>query len=224
MKIRVSRVWGLLRINGNAGLVSELEKENRLADSLALMEWILSRSSTHASKPKHRVACHREIGHPSHRALPSNGIHSSSCMKTFVLRVGRWWTITSQDEEDYEDDGNHDILISTITSRTGSYQSMPLVVRGKPGGHLPDDLWSWEVSLTKGPERGTRPSFRKKERTLFEQAHSNGCGGHTSTAKCLPRKSWGKAPLLKARVSRDVRNVHSFDGIFFQNKILHHVE
>ncbi|KAK4381359.1 NADH-ubiquinone oxidoreductase chain 6 [Sesamum angolense] len=45
-----------------------------------------------------------------------------------------------QDEEDYEDDGNHDILLSTITSRTGSYQSMPLVVRGKPGGHLPDDL------------------------------------------------------------------------------------
>ena len=148
-----------------------------------------------------------------------NGIHSSSCMKTFVLRVGRWWTITSQDEEDYEDDGNHDILLSTITSRTGSYQSMPLVVRGKPGGHLPDDLWSWEVSLTKGPSRGTRPSFqhRKKERTFFEQAHSNGCGGHTSTAKCLPRKSWGKAPLNKARVSRDVRNVHSFDGIFFQN-------
>lgn len=40
----------------------------------------------------------------------------------------------------------------------------------------------------------------------------------TSTAKCLPRKSWGKdPPPIKSRVSRDVRNVHSFDGIFFQN-------
>lgn len=32
MKMRVYRVLGLLRINGDAGLVSELEKENRLAD------------------------------------------------------------------------------------------------------------------------------------------------------------------------------------------------
>ncbi|KAL8104430.1 hypothetical protein AgCh_028589 [Apium graveolens] len=44
--------------------------------------------------------------------------------------------LLSQDEEDYEDDGNHDIMISTITSRTGSYQSTPLVVRGEPGGEL----------------------------------------------------------------------------------------
>ncbi|KAG8377666.1 hypothetical protein BUALT_Bualt08G0056600 [Buddleja alternifolia] len=29
---------------------------------------------------------------------------------------------------------------STITSRTGSYQSMPLAVRGKLRGYFPDDL------------------------------------------------------------------------------------
>ena len=78
-----------------------------MADSLALMEWILSRSSTHASKPKHRVACHREIGHPSHRALPSNGIHSSSCMKTFF-----YWEL--------EDDELSPVKTRKITRTTGT--------------------------------------------------------------------------------------------------------
>ena len=163
------------------------------------------------------VACHREIGHPSHRE-PFRRTGLIHLLGWRLSRVGTWWTITSQDEEDYEDDGNHGIMISTITSRTGSYQSTPLVVRGEPGGNLPDDLWSWEMSFTKGPSRGTRPSLlnRKKERTLLNKLIQVRAED-TSTAKCLPRKSWGKASLLKVRVSRDVRNVHSFDGIFFQN-------
>lgn len=61
--------------------------------------------------------------------------------------------------------------------------------------NLPDDLWSWEMSFTKGPSRGTRPSLlnRKKERTLLNKLIQVGAED-TSTAKCLPRKSWGKAP------------------------------
>ncbi|KAK7280095.1 hypothetical protein RJT34_25157 [Clitoria ternatea] len=41
--------------------------------------------------------------------------------------------ITSQDEEDYEDDGNLGLILSTIISRMGSYPSTPLVIRTDPG-------------------------------------------------------------------------------------------
>lgn len=39
------------------------------------------------------------------------------------------------------------IMISKISSLTGSYQSTPLVVRGEPGGELAR-RWSWEMSFT----------------------------------------------------------------------------
>ncbi|KAL4181130.1 hypothetical protein AMTRI_Chr12g235680 [Amborella trichopoda] len=71
-----------------------------------------------------------------------------------------------------------------------------------------------EMSFTKGPSRGTRPSLqhRKKVFLVVEQTHSSGCGGHVNS-QMLATKIMRQGPLLKVRVSRDARNVHSFDGI-----------
>lgn len=96
--------------------------------------------------------------------------------------------------------------------KTGSYRSTPLVVRGEPGGNFPDDLWSWEMSFTKG-----HSPFRNKEHTLVNKLIQVGAED-TSTAKCLPRKSWGKAPIKSKGVKRCQKcKLLLFDGILFQN-------
>lgn len=176
------------------------------------MEFILSRSSTHASTPKHRVACHR---HPSHRE-PFRRTGLIYLLGWRLSGVGTWWTITSQDEEDYEDDGNHGIILSTITSRrvhTG--------VRHSWSEESPEGTFPTICDLGRCPlQKVTRPS---EIRSIVEQAHSSGCGGHVNS-QMLAKKIMRQGPLLKVRVSRDVRNVNSFDLMEFSFKMLHHVE
>jgi hypothetical protein len=63
-------------------------------------------------------------------------------------------------------------MISTITSRTGSYQSTPLVVRGEPGGELARRFVILGDVLYKRSFKGYSPFLilnRKKERTLLNK-------------------------------------------------------
>lgn len=74
--------------------------------------------------------------------------------------------------------------------------------------NLPDDLWSWEMSFTKGPSRGTRPSLlnRKKElaRNLFiDKVHATTSEGepllkiHNSWTRSICLTSLPLFSLLK---------------------------
>lgn len=182
--------------------------ENRLADSPALMEFILSRSSTHASTPKHRVACHR---HPSHRE-PFRRTGLIYLLGWRLSGVGTWWTITSQDEEDYEDDGNHGIILSTITSRrvhTG--------VRHSWSEESPEGTFPTICDLGRCPlQKVTRPSeirsthcwtssFKWVRRT---RQQPNACQENHEARP--PIKSKGVKRCQKCKLLL-------FDGIFFQN-------
>ncbi|KAK7234142.1 hypothetical protein RIF29_45420 [Crotalaria pallida] len=115
------------------------------------------RSSTHASTPKHRVAClsSRDWTSQPQRALPSNGTHSSSWMKTIES-----WNMMNYHQ-----------------SRRGRLRG-----RWEPWYY---DLYNYlkdgfiSEYATRGQRRawrGTRPSLlnRKKERTLLNKLIQNG--------------------------------------------------
>jgi len=172
------------------------------------MEFILSRSSTHASTPKHRVACHR---HPSHRE-PFRRTGLIYLLGWRLSGVGTWWTITSQDEEDYEDDGNHGIILSTITSRrvhTG--------VRHSWSEESPEGTFPTICDLGRCPlQKVTRPSeirsthcwtssFKWVRRT---RQQPNACQENHEARP--PIKSKGVKRCQKCQLLW-------FDGIFFQN-------
>ena len=95
--------------------------------------------------------------------------------------------------------------------KTGSYRSTPLVVRGEPGGNFPDDLWSWEMSFTKGhspfrnKEHCWTSSFKWVRRT---RQQPNACQENHEARP--PIKSKGVKRCQKCQLLW-------FDGIFFQN-------
>lgn len=77
--------------------------------------------------------------------------------------------------------------------------------------------------FTKGPSRGTCPSLlnRKKERTFFEQAHSNECGGPVNS-QMLAKKIMRQGPLVKAGCQE--MSEMSTPLMEFSFKMLHHVK